>query len=282
MNNEDGLVTYYGKRNTIISYVASEHKWLMYLVNDDNTTAESTASLQTLAMGNNRWRISKDFDCSLQDTEATLSLTTCGSDQYTCDNGLCVDILKRCNSRPDCSDKSDELNCRKINVGEAYQKYISPPAQENDDKVVVKVSADLISIIDIDEIASIFQVQFTLHFSWFDSRLTFDNLKNDTGLNALSPREKDTIWIPELVFTNTEFRPSTIVDEDTAITVEKRGGFVLSPSTSFENMQVYSGGENPLILSRFYNIRFLCTYDMRRIPFDIQKCRMILTMKVII
>ncbi len=35
-------------------------------------------------------------------------------------------------------------------------------------------------------------------------RLTYYNLKSDTGLNVLSPKEKQKIWVPGLIFTNTE------------------------------------------------------------------------------
>ena len=37
-------------------------------------------------------------------------------------------------------------------------------------KVVIDISTDIARILDIDEIAGIFHVQFFLHFSWFDSR----------------------------------------------------------------------------------------------------------------
>ena len=65
------------------------------------------------------------------------------------------------------------------------------------------------------------QVQFYLHFTWFDSRLTYFNLREDTGLNELSPEEKQKIWIPVMVFDNTEYKLSTIVDDDASITIER-------------------------------------------------------------
>ena len=37
---------------------------------------------------------------------------------------------------------------------------------------------------------------------------------------------------------------------------------------------MYSGSENPLLLSRFYNIEFLCDYQMHWYPFDTQTCYM--------
>ena len=118
-------------------------------------------------------------------------------------------LMFRCNSDPGCHDLSDEFDCQIINPGKSYQSFIAPPSQSgsyDEDKVVIDVSADIVSILDIDEISSIFHVQFFLHFSWYDPRLTFFNLKTDTGLNALSPSEKQMIWVPSLVFANTENR----------------------------------------------------------------------------
>ena len=85
----------------------------------------------------------------------------------------------------------------------SLQRYISPPPINSTDKIIIDVSADIMSILDINEISSIFQVlfqqefqsikrpmqvQFFLHLTWQDSRLKFYNLKDDTGLNALSPQ----------------------------------------------------------------------------------------------
>ena len=193
--------------------------------------------------------------------------------------------MSRCNSKPDCVDLSDEFDCKIINPGKSYQNFIAPPAllssedDDMEDKIVIDVSADIISILDIDEISSIFQVQFFLHFTWHDSRLIYYNLKNDTGLNALSPEEKQQLWIPVLIFDNTENKLSTVVDEDSTIVVNKRGNYTLSTMENVENRQFFKGDENSITLSRFYNIRFICNYEMQWYPFDVQSCTLRLSMK---
>ena len=93
--------------------------------------------------------------------------------------------------------------------------------------------------------------------------MTFFNLKEDSGLNALSPREKQDIWVPELVFPNTENRLGTLVDDDSSVTVEKTGNYTRSDISDVENTQFYTGEENKITLSRFYNTRFLCYYRYR-------------------
>ena len=49
---------------------------------------------------------------------ATVS-TTCGSSDFTCDNGNCIDAVLKCDQENDCGDNSDERNCpkRKCSVG---------------------------------------------------------------------------------------------------------------------------------------------------------------------
>ena len=98
-----------------------------------------------------------DLDCGDKESSMLLAMTTCSEDQFTCDNGLCIDILDRCNSRPDCFDLSDEFQCRKIDPGPSYQTYIAPPPINSTGKIIIDVSADIMSILDINEISSIFQ-----------------------------------------------------------------------------------------------------------------------------
>ena len=86
-------------------------------------------------------------------------------------------IYFRCNSEPDCFDLSDEFDCKIINPGKSYQSFIAPPPIKSsmEKKVVIDISTDIVRILDIDEIAGIFHVQFFLHFSWFDSRHVYQH-----------------------------------------------------------------------------------------------------------
>ena len=278
-NDARGYVSYRGKTNTVVSYQPADRKWRMTLVNIPEVWAISNASIESLLMGRHLWTVYNDLDCGGEEAQLMLSFTTCKEDQFTCDNGLCINILDRCNSRPDCLDLSDEFECRKIDPGPSYQAYIAPPPINSTGKIIVDVSADIMSILDIDEISSIFQVQFFLHLTWYDSRLRFYNLKEDTGLNALSPEEKTKLWAPHLTYVNTENKPITLVDEKTSITIKKQGSFKLSKIEDVENQQFFEGADNSMTMSRFYNIRFICNYQMQWYPFDVQKCKLILAMQ---
>ena len=52
------------------------------------------------------------------------------------------------------------------------------------------------------------------------------------------------------------------------------GGYKVSKIYENENIQYFSGKENPLHMRRFYNQRFLCDYELDWYPFDIQHCNM--------
>ena len=98
-------------------------------------------------------------------------------------------------------------------------------------------------------------------------------------MNTLSPEEKQDIWVPSLVFSNTENKLSTLVDDDATITIERKGTYTVPDITELENRHFYKGQDNKIMLTRFYNIRFLCTYNMNWYPFDLQTCSLILQMK---
>ena len=90
---------------------------------------------------------------------------------------------------------------------------------------------------------------------WLETRLRFKNLKEEITLNSLSPSEMSSIWVPKLIFYNTETKPSTTVDEETIIFAEKQGNYTPSPIEDVENIKYYDGHENKLHMQRFYNQR---------------------------
>ena len=49
------------------------------------------------------------------ETPPPAPLVTCGPDEATCSNGECILKSQVCNKVQDCSDGSDERNCRKSN-----------------------------------------------------------------------------------------------------------------------------------------------------------------------
>ena len=56
----------------------------------------------------------------------TLKLTGCADHEFTCDDGQCVDIGKRCDQIINCRDESDEQDCSILELKSGYNKMIPP------------------------------------------------------------------------------------------------------------------------------------------------------------
>ena len=122
----------------------------------------------------------------------------------------------RCDRIVDCPDSSDEKGCAILRIDQTTYIKEYPPITVDDNRTVIKIpvniSLDILKILDINEVEGIFKVSFQLHSTWFDSRLVYANLKQDSDLNTLTEQEKEDIWTPNVVFSNTEIQASVIKD----------------------------------------------------------------------
>lgn len=40
-----------------------------------------------------------------------IPLETCSETEFTCENGRCIDVRRKCDGRNDCGDNTDEVDC---------------------------------------------------------------------------------------------------------------------------------------------------------------------------
>ena len=78
-------------------------------------------------------------------------MTSCGEDEFTCDDGHCVSMEERCDSDLDCMDDSDEKVCRQIYVHEGYNKLSVPQPLTYQSKFQLNISLTIEKILSIDE-----------------------------------------------------------------------------------------------------------------------------------
>ena len=187
------------------------------------------------------------------------------SNEYTYDDGNCVNLDFRCDEKPHCKDKSDELECRLIEEDKSYKKCITPPPIGENKKLSIELAVDIVAVGDIMEIESTIDVQFIMYMSWLESRLKFSNLISNST-NSLTPEEMDYLWIPKLIFYNTETRLETVLDKLNIISIKREGKY-----ESLQNKRTNDVHENTISSSRFYSTKFMCIFDMRWYPFDTQK-----------
>ena len=105
----------------------------------------------------------------------------------------------------------------------------------------------------------------------------FNNLNNKTEKNSLSNEEREELWVPKVVFENTKEKIQTVMDDITIANVKNFNitSFKIADKTVYEAVKQYPGDENLIIMSKFYNIRFHCEFQMQWYPFDLQVCQAI-------
>ena len=85
-------------------------------------------------------------------------------------------------------------------------------------------SIEIINILSLDEAQSSMTIQLKLTVEWIDSRLEFVNLKNKQEMNTLTPEELDQIWMPTLVFSNTQNKQLAYFRNNSITTVQPNEG----------------------------------------------------------
>ena len=231
-------------------------------------------SKDLLPVGKRSWFLTESSCNQGLEEDRVLLLSACDQGQFTCDNGECIDIVNRCDGVTQCNDQSDEKACILAFANpENYLKGKTPPSKA--DTLSVEVSSQVWVILDIREVAQVIKLKFELSMRWLDSRLLFYNLKDNEKMNSMLFEEKQQIWVPILIFQNTEKELTSLNDEKSSISVRKikNGTFNVDGLIS-EDIDIYEGSENLITMSRVYDIEFLCDFKMHWYPFDTQTCYM--------
>ena len=221
----------------------AENSWTLAPLVKDSSTSGVYRGHWVYPMGHHTWEIAGDR-CqggpgAPAEESRTLSFSRCSLLEYACDDGTCLSMDLRCDSKADCDDFSDERDCKMIEVDASYMKEKIPPKLGGEEGVPVTVNMELISILNIDVVGGKLHAQIQLSLAWKDPRVVFKNLKTDRNLNILSPKEQTVIWIPEVIFKNTETRLVSINDAKTFIAVDQEGGFKWIDDHILDNVFLY-------------------------------------------
>ena len=224
-------------------------------------------------VGKKLWNIPSSVCNRGVDELRELLLSSCDVGQFTCNDGVCIDIVNRCDGVKHCEDLSDEESCQLIKVDP--KKYLKDKPPPSGSTLPVELSSNIKVILDINEVASYIYLQFELILTWFDERVKYYNLKLDMNMNTLIFDETQAVWVPSIIFDNTEDQIKSRNDRKSVIKVSKiSNGTFNDDGLLSEDIDIYEGSDNPLIMSRVYNVKFICDYDMQWYPFDSQTCHM--------
>ena len=95
-------------------------------------------------------------------------------------------------------------------------------------------------------------------------------MKTSINMNTLTNKEKGIIWVPQLVFTNTEKKDITKNDDKSFAVTRRDTDFEYSDDYVKDNIFIFDGADNPFVMSRVYDVDWICHYDMRWYPFVTQ------------
>ena len=105
-------------------------------------------------------------------------------------------------------------------------------------------------------------------------RATFQNLKVNNSLNALTQKDVEELWLPEVIYENTDQKETTrlgmVWEWKTNVVVQREDNFTRSGLETVDETNIFRGDENSLVMSQTYTHEFQCQYDFRWYPFDTQ------------
>ena len=108
-------------------------------------------------------------------------------------------------------------------------------------------------------------------------KICYQNLKKKTSLNALTEDDIRTIWLPLIVYDNTDQKEVTRLGENwewaTDVTVTREGNFTRSGIEEVDEAEIFEGAENRLTMYQTYTLEFQCKYKLQQYPFDTQVIR---------
>ena len=72
--------------------------------------------------------------------------------EFTCNNGQCVSMTKRCDQLPDCDDGSDEEGCQLFSLAKGYNNVVPPYTRASYfNKTIIRVEIDVsIKLLKLD------------------------------------------------------------------------------------------------------------------------------------
>ena len=141
----------------------------------------------------------------------------------------------------------------------------------------MSVSIHILKLVDINEDDYSIEIQFEITLRWKEIRATFYNLKEAESLNALSQDDVQRLWLPKVVYENTDQKETTRLGEfgngewETNVVVRRiEGKGTMSQLDTLDETMIFSGNKNEMVMRQTYTHTFQCPYQLSAYPFDTQ------------
>lgn len=208
---EKNVTLFYGEYYSAIHFEPSDApndttlgQWILHRYDEPDVKAVLTRERDyQYPLGLNDWTLSGDL---CESGPLQLKLSTCTTEEFTCNHGSCISKDQRCDTKLDCDDGEDEDDCHLVDFPPKYSHLIAPPAsKENRRTIPVAVHIEIFSIKSIELSEFEFSSELTASLQWKDNRVKFHNLKTRSYLNSvLNLTGSHSLWRPDSVFEGAE------------------------------------------------------------------------------
>ena len=138
----------------------------------------------------------------------------------------------------------------------------------------VRVNLTLLKVNAVTEEDQSISFKFTISLKWLENRVMFHNLKKDQTYNLLREEEFQMLWLPRIIYWNTDQVETTRLGEPwvwaTEVWVQREGNGTKDSVTDIDEAEVFQGAENSLRMEQTYSHTFQNDIDLFRYPFDKQ------------
>ncbi|XP_069972986.1 uncharacterized protein [Penaeus vannamei] len=247
-------------------------RWLAFHPSSEVLLSYTPTVPYDYPFGRRVWAVEGAEGCGRPgDGSLALTLTTCSRGNFTCDDGSCVPMGRRCDFQADCPDESDESECEVVALPAGYKSNVPPRWSQVDAPYPVSLHVSVLALEILTEKMEIV-MDFEVTLQWLDHRLVLKDLKEDVVLNSLRLSVLRQLWVPEVSFGNAKGNAHTVLDEETRGSILRLGTPDPGDLTYSREVYFFAGAENPIRLSRKYTATYHCSLNLALYPFDSQTC----------
>ena len=129
-------------------------------------------------------------------------------------------------------------------------------------------------VVAIEEDDYSISFKFKISLMWRENRVTFENLKTDSTNNLLRQDEVRKLWLPLVIYWNTDQEETTRLGVEwewkTEILVQREGNISRNFMSEIDEAEIFQGAENSLRMEQTYTHAFQCVFKLSEYPFDTQ------------
>ena len=285
--NDGSEIIYEGYRRLLLKFDVESKEWNLHDRAKIRTFTNRTKHAYKdedlgYPAGRKMWSVGKTNRCYDRKEMNYITLSSCKvTEEFTCSNGQCISLFKRCDRHYDCYDRSDEKSCHKFILQNGYDKDVPP---DTNYKTKVNVSLAVLTVNRVDTMERKLELTYNLQLAWVEKRMTFNNIvvkKNDSSsVKDLSGKRSD-LWDPftKLIHINSLIGSVEYEEASKKLKVNVTNKPVsINPEVSLEEIE-YHGKKAVLFQTMRLKALYDCYFDLFRFPFDRQICKIKLKIK---